>query len=136
MGIKVIPFGFETESVEYNPESPKEKGKPDYVIELNSVIYFEVTGTNVEWVTDEKNLWVRPDKVEYVENHNINGYVCHILNNRYNKIRFIDANNIPDKNRIIYRYITKNGIRSREKFIEIYPYESISLNEMRNILGV
>ena len=96
-----------------------------------------MTGTDVDWVDHTKTLWVRPDKIAYVENHNINGYVCHVLNNKSNLIRFIDSNKVLEK-----RFITRNiknrktEIRSPERFLSFFPYESISLKEMHKILKV
>ncbi len=131
-GLVAVKFGFEAESSDYNPNSPDEKGKPDYYIDVgNERIYFEVTGTDVSSITPEMDLWVRPDKIDYVERHNINGYVCHILNNRYNKIRFINLNNID------YRVIVHPFIRGiRETYVAFSYKECISVSEMRSILRI
>ncbi len=60
-GLIPIAYGFEALSKDYNPKSPKEKGKPDFFIERdNDRIYYEVTGTNVRSVSPKSELWIRP----------------------------------------------------------------------------
>lgn len=131
-GLAPVKFGFEKESLDYNPNAPIEKGIPDYYIVVHGErIYFEVTGTNVARVSPSNPLWVRPDKIDYVKRHRINGYVCHILNNQYNRIRFINLNEIKQK-RIIYKYI--RGVR--ETYVEIPSDQAISEDQMREILVV
>lgn len=131
-GLTPIPFGFEALSTDYNPKSPKEKGKPDFYIEIdNEKKYYEVTGSNVSSVRPQYDLWIRPDKVDYVLKHNIEGYACHILDNFYNLIRFIDLTSIEER-RIVHPVIRG----TRETYLAIAPSKTISISRMRIILGL
>jgi len=67
--VKVVGFG--ADSNEMIEKHPDEKGKPDLDIfnkaDLETVLLkIEVTGTEIMRGTD---YWVRPDKLEYAENH-------------------------------------------------------------------
>jgi hypothetical protein len=69
--ISVHVVGFGADSTEMIEEHPEEKGKPDLDIEKKDtpgavLIKAEVTGT--ERLRGE-GYWVRPDKIEYAENH-------------------------------------------------------------------
>lgn len=94
-------------------------------------MYFEVTGSNVGSVRPQYDLWIRPDKVNYVLKHNIEGYVCHILDNSYNLIRFIDLTNIEER-----KYIHPVIRGTRETYLTIAPSKTISIGGMRIILGL
>ena len=131
-GLVPIPFGFEALSTDYNPESPKEKGKPDFYVDFDDGrIYFEVTGTDSQYVKPYYDIWIRPDKIDYVERHNIIAYTCHILNNSYNLIRFIDMNNFGER-RIVHRTIRG----ARETYLAIASSKTISVNSIKIILGL
>lgn len=131
-GLEPIPFGFEALSTDYNPSSPEERGKPDFYINFDKdKIYYEVTGTRVRSVTPYHELWIRPDKVDYVLNHNLEAYACHILDNTYNLIRFIDMNNFGERE-IVYPRI--RGVD--ETYLAIAPSRTISIGGMREILGL
>lgn len=130
-GFKVHTFGFEALSTEYNPESPDEKGKPDFYIEKNDErIFFEVTGTSVKNVTSEDMIWLRPDKVEFVNKHRLRAFCVHVLD-YYRIVRFIDMANIMNK-KIIHPIIRG----TRETYYEIDPNEWGSQEELKEILGV
>lgn len=117
-------FGFETLSEDYNPDSPAEKGKPDFYIEYDDKkIFFEVTGTDSARTSEHDPIWLRPDKVEYVTKHNLIAYCVHILTAK-NLIRFLDMRKIDTK-KIIHPIIRG----TRETYIEVSPSECISLTK-------
>jgi len=88
-GIKLEPYGFEALSKEYNKNSPEERGKPDFYADIHGEkIYFEVTGTDSPKTKEKDDLWVRPDKAEYVKKHKIKAYCVHILD-KLGIIRFV-----------------------------------------------
>lgn len=69
--IIVHVVGFGADSTDTIAAHPEEKGKPDLDIEKKdnpgvAIIKAEVTGTEKLRGTD---FWVRPDKIEYAENH-------------------------------------------------------------------
>lgn len=126
---KVFDFGFETLSTEYNPNSPDEKGKPDFYVEKNNQkIFIEVTGTDSPRVLPSYSIWIRPDKIEYIKKHNLKAFCAHVLEN-YQLIRFIDMNEIND-NKIITRTIRGTP----ERYFEISPNECLSVDEFNKIL--
>jgi hypothetical protein len=68
--VKIVGFGADSE--ELIKEHPEEKGKPDIDIMHKekpdtTLIKVEVTGT--ERMREGSDYWVRPDKLEYAENH-------------------------------------------------------------------
>jgi len=128
-GFEVVNFGFEALSTQYNPDSPDEKGKPDFFIEYDkNRIFFEVTGTSVGSVTPEAQIWLRPDKVEYVKKHEVKAYCIHVLD-KYELIRFIDMHKIIGMKLI---HPTIRG--TRETYYEIDPSEWGSEEDLKKIL--
>ncbi len=81
----VTPFGFEAESDNYNAESPDEKGKPDYKVEIDSDahILLEITGTNIASVTEQSAIWIRPDKFAWADKHSVEEcWFAHVLDKK------------------------------------------------------
>ena len=129
-GYKVNAFGFEALSDDYNPDSPDEKGKPDFFIEINgSKLFFEVTGTNIKTVTPDKNIWLRPDKISFVKKHKLKAYCAHVLDH-LDIIRFINMNELEDNTLI---HPTIRG--TKETYYEISPEKCISPDELKKLLG-
>lgn len=135
-GYTVKKFGFEALSNEYNPKSPNEKGKPDFFVEINKKeVFFEVTGTDVLSVKPEADIWLRPDKVEYINNHNLRCFCVHILSS-IDLIRFIDMNIINKENcplifpiirgaKETYHSINSNVAKSKDEFKTILDENKI-----------
>ena len=122
-------FGFETLSEDYNPESPEEKGKPDFYIDyFDKKIYFEVTGTDSPRTSEHDAIWLRPDKIEYAKKHNLITYCVHILSAK-SLIRFLDMRGINTKN-VIHPIIRG----TRETYIEVLASECISLTKFEEML--
>ena len=128
-GYTAVKFGFEALSEEYNPDSPDEKGKPDFYISINKhKIYFEVTGTDSKAVSENDPVWIRPDKVAYVKRHGITAFLVHILANQ-KLVRVINMKNIDESK------ITHPGIRgTKETYIAIDPSELIQIDEFKKLL--
>ncbi len=128
-GYKVIDFGFEALSNEYNPNSPEEKGKPDFYIQKDGhKVYFEITGTDSKNVTNNDIVWIRPDKVAYVKKHEIVAFLVHILS-ALGLMRFIDMRYI-DESKLVYPTIRG----AKETYIEINPSMLIEVNEFKGLL--
>lgn len=128
-GYTVKNFGFETLSEDYNPNSPEEKGKPDFYIEhKDKRIYFEVTGTDSPRTSEHDPIWLRPDKVEYVKKHHMIAFCVHILTAK-NLIRFLDMNKINERNII---HPTIRG--TKETYIEVPTSECIAIVKFEQIL--
>jgi len=78
--------GFGAGSSKYLRGSPtkhgKKKGDPD--IEIPSIeVAVEVTGTDVQSVTAEHNLWVRPDKIQNAHDHpERDTWIVHVLDRK------------------------------------------------------
>lgn len=69
-GVDVKITGFGANSKDLIKSHPSEKGKPDMEILLENtsiiILLLEVTGTEFKKGND---YWVRPDKIEYIQNH-------------------------------------------------------------------
>jgi len=67
--VKIVGFGADTEVL--IKEHPDEKGKPD--IDVTHKLKSEITILKIEVTGTERmrgsDFWVRPDKIEYAENH-------------------------------------------------------------------
>lgn len=129
LGFQVNIFGFETLSKEYNPNFPREKGKPNFYIVKDGIkIFFEVTGTSVKTVSANSKIWIRPDKIKYVKKYGYQGYCVHILTH-LDLMRFIPMENINDQN------IIEPNIRgSIETFYEVSPDMCLSKEEFIQII--
>lgn len=128
-GYEVKEFGFETLSEAYNPDSPEEKGKPDFFIEENGQkVYFEVTGTSAPNIKPEDKIWLRPDKVDYVKRHKLRAYCVHILDS-IPLIRFIDITNLTKYN-VIHPTIRE----TKETYYEIDPSEYLTEDQFKEKL--
>lgn len=102
-GIEAKPHGFMSDSVEYTPEHPPEKGAPDLKI-VSVEIYVEVTGPNIP-MSPQDDLWIRWDKFRYAEKHTEKEiWVAHILESESDLIRLL-----------------KLGTGVKEKYEEIHP---------------
>lgn len=66
--IEVKETGFGAGQIEFLAMHPEESGSPDLTLYKNSeaCMYVEVTGTENKRGTD---YWIRPDKIEYFQNH-------------------------------------------------------------------
>jgi len=130
-GIELIPFGFEALSEEYNKESPVEKGKPDFFADINGErIFFEVTGTDRPSVNINNDLWVRPDKAEYVKKHKLKAYCIHILD-RLKVVRFIKMETVLDSP------IINPVIRgTKETYHSIKADKSLSIEQFKKELKI
>jgi len=68
--IDVRITGFGANTTELIEEHPEEKGEPDMQIMLKNtntiVLFLEVTGTEHKRGSD---YWIRPDKIDYIQNH-------------------------------------------------------------------
>ena len=129
--IKLEPYGFETLSTDYKKESPKEKGKPDFYTEiLGEKIYFEVTGTDATNIKEKDDLWVRPDKAEYVKKHGLKAYCIHILD-RLKIIRFIKMD-VVSKSPIIHPSIRG----TQETYHSVKPEDALSVAQFKEKLKI
>lgn len=128
-GYTVFDFGFEALSNEYNPNSPEEKGKPDfYIMKDKRKIYFEITGTDSNNVTKNDTVWIRPDKVAYIKNHKIVAFLVHILS-AIGLMRFIDMRYI-DESKLLHPVIRG----TKETYIEINPSILMGVDEFKGLL--
>ncbi|WP_460192667.1 hypothetical protein [Thermosynechococcus sp. FA-CM-4201] len=67
--IEIEFVGFGANTTEFIKEHPEESGKPDLSLQINEIeiIALEVTGT--KRMKAGEGYWVRPDKLEYIQNH-------------------------------------------------------------------
>ena len=119
-GDELIPYGFEAESTEYNPNYAKESGIPDYKVKGEEK-YIEVTGTDSIKVKPEDAIWVRPDKVQYAVRHpDQNVILVHVLDHLklFRCINMLDCQSSP--------IIQKLG---NERFHIVQSYKMETLKE-------
>lgn len=135
-GFSFEEFGFLADSVEYDPSSPDEKGKPDWKIWIapnRKFILLETTGT--EYSRAPHDLWIRNDKFEFAERHpDFECWAGHIVESK-KLIRFIKLEN-KEKYPLQYRAIEGNQEKFRiipENISEVLSEEQfrIYINSLR-----
>ena len=93
-------FGFGAGSDKLIESHPVEKGIPDLAVVYKKgnfsyvLLFIEVTGTN--FLNEEDDLWIRPDKFEFAKRHsNMDVWIAHYIND-LDLLRFISTKNLSD----------------------------------------
>lgn len=130
-GFDVYNYGFEALSNKFTSKHPIEKGKPDFLININgNYVFFEVTGTNKKSILEKHDIWIRPDKVNYVKKYDIDCYCVHILDH-LDLIRFVDMRLINrDNTPVIFPRIRGN----RERYFGVSSDRAISINVFKDFI--